>query len=868
MPQNADPIGVKAYWDNADFDRGFRDYNNALGKANKAGAQFADGVTKHGRDSASAFKSASKSYIQSGKDIQAMFQETTRVASQFGGALRDAAAGTAIKQSFNSLARSSGVNADKLIANMQRASKGTVAEIDLIRSANRALLAGGADIANELPRLLEIARAASVATGQDIGYVFETLTKGVIKASPLLIDNAEVYIKIGGAVDQYAASLGKSTEQLSVAERQVAVLNAVLAEGDEFIRRTGTDLGVATDAYDQWAASIENATQDTTAFINDALGPLGPALKGISDLLIKLAPLMTTVMMAGGAGGLAAGAKGLAGGLAGLATGPVAVGIASLAAGAGAGYVLYEQGLRKLDPTLKPLNETVEKGAKVLGYWAQEAMHGKDAADEWMRAQLGMPTLAQQLADSQAKHNAELAEFVATAGAGSDAYAEYLDLVGQINSELAEGEAAVRLLTQAEFEFQQVVEQGNATLERQREVLAALYREQIEAGETLAAFGTKARLAALGLQEEVKALVDEREALRQSNVDRARTIEQMEEMRAKMDEARGNVAEILSKQNEAIEKAEADHQQKMADIAAKGAAARAEAERDLERSLLDAERERGRALEDAARAHALAVQDIERRHRERLNEIEHDYQKTVAEASIERDALAILQARERRQEEIDDANRDRDRSLEDEGRNFEERQRQIEQSYQDQVAAAQRAYAQRMRDLDQQLAEETRKERAAQRQRLEDARQAHENELALAEVYWRRYESAYRRHLGNLRRIRGGTGREGGLMGGLGGGIGMQHGYDGIVTGPQTFRVEPGVTEYVYASGDLGRQPVLPSAGANQAATMRALVGGSVGVGLSGFSEGLLSRIGPALQESVAQGVLDELAEAFERAVY
>jgi len=95
----------------------------------------------------------------------------------------------------------------------------------------------------------------------------------------------------------------------------------------------------------------------------------------------------------------------------------------------------------------------------------------------------------------------------------------------------------------------------------------------------------------------------------------------------------------------------------------------------------------------------------------------------------------------------------------------------------------------------------------------------------------------------------------------------MQHGFNDVVTGPQTFHVEPGVTEYVYASGDLGRQQVLPSAGANQAATMQALVAGSVGVGLSGFSEGLLSRIGPALQESVAQGVLDELAEAFERAV-
>jgi len=246
-------------------------------------------------------------------------------------------------------------------------------------------LAGGATIANELPRLLEIARAASIATGQDIGYVFETLTKGVIKASPLLIDNAEVYIKVGHAVDEYAAKMGKSTDELSQQQRQLAVLNSVLAEGDEFIRSTGTDLEAATDSYDRWTATTKNATQATTAFINDALGPLGPALKGTADLLIQLAPLLQTIIMLSGTGKMA----GLASSLKGLATGKLAVGAGALALGGVAGFALYEQGIRKLDSNLKPLNETLDKGGKLVGYWAQQAMHGKDAADEWMRATLG-----------------------------------------------------------------------------------------------------------------------------------------------------------------------------------------------------------------------------------------------------------------------------------------------------------------------------------------------------------------------------------------------------------------------------------------------------------------------------------------------
>lgn len=178
-----------------------------------------------------------------------------------------------IRQSFDALSASTGTAGDEIVAAMRKASNGAVSEIDLMITANRAMLAGGKDLAENLPQLFEIARAAALSTGNDIDYVFSTLIRGIVKASPLLIDNADIYIQVGAAVEQYAASVGKTTDALSAAERQQAVLNAVLSEGGEFIRRTGLDSKTAAEDVQ----SLSAAWRDVKVAIGEALVEAGAA---------------------------------------------------------------------------------------------------------------------------------------------------------------------------------------------------------------------------------------------------------------------------------------------------------------------------------------------------------------------------------------------------------------------------------------------------------------------------------------------------------------------------------------------------------------------------------------------------------------
>lgn len=180
---------------------------------------------------------------------------------------------------YANLTSSMGVEADALVDKLQNAAQGTLTFTQAMTVANRSMLAGGAQLANELPQLMEISRAAALATGQDITYVFDSLVKGIVKGSPKLIDNADIYLKIGDATRVYAAEVGKSVTQLSAQERQQATLNAVLKDGSRFIKDVGADAKLAAEDIKTLEAAVQDA-KDTFGLILVELG----FTKSLSDL--------------------------------------------------------------------------------------------------------------------------------------------------------------------------------------------------------------------------------------------------------------------------------------------------------------------------------------------------------------------------------------------------------------------------------------------------------------------------------------------------------------------------------------------------------------------------------------------------------
>ena len=113
--------------------------------------------------------------------------DVTRAASKAWGKLQEAVTLKAQEKALAAQLVSMGEDFDTFIAKLKEVSANTVSTGDLIASSSRALFLGIP--ADKISGLLEGARVAAVATGAEVSNAFEDITKGIARASPLILDN-------------------------------------------------------------------------------------------------------------------------------------------------------------------------------------------------------------------------------------------------------------------------------------------------------------------------------------------------------------------------------------------------------------------------------------------------------------------------------------------------------------------------------------------------------------------------------------------------------------------------------------------------------------------------------------------------------
>jgi hypothetical protein len=87
---------------------------------------------------------------------------------------------------------------------------------------------------------------------------------------------------VGDANEALAESLGKTVEELTAEEKQMAILNEVLRSGDSLINQLGGSVESMVDPWDRLTAAIKNQTNALQASMTQASGFAG-ILNGISD---------------------------------------------------------------------------------------------------------------------------------------------------------------------------------------------------------------------------------------------------------------------------------------------------------------------------------------------------------------------------------------------------------------------------------------------------------------------------------------------------------------------------------------------------------------------------------------------------------
>ena len=202
-----------------------------------------------------------------------------------------------INKSFGILADQAGVSSTTLKGALEAAAGGVVDLEEVLQVSNKALVELGSNSAR-LPEVLEIARKAGKAFGVDTLDAFETLNQAIITGQTRQLKSIGIIVDSDAALKEYAKSLGKTTEQLTLAEKQQATLNLVLEEGRESfagisaaspnLTESLKKLGVAWDDYKETILSSKSAiggvliattnylseTFAGLAKVNSAAGPL------------------------------------------------------------------------------------------------------------------------------------------------------------------------------------------------------------------------------------------------------------------------------------------------------------------------------------------------------------------------------------------------------------------------------------------------------------------------------------------------------------------------------------------------------------------------------------------------------------------
>lgn len=164
----------------------------------------------------------------------------------------------------------------EFLTRLRTAAGDTISELELMRITNIAL-AGATGEAGEafgeaLPNLLEIARVQAAATGQSVDYLFQSLVTGIKRSSPLLIDNTGLVLDITAAQERYAESIGTTVSQLTEEQKQIALIQATIAAGEQAIANAGGIQETAASKLARANALIQNSLNNLAIAVEPILG--------------------------------------------------------------------------------------------------------------------------------------------------------------------------------------------------------------------------------------------------------------------------------------------------------------------------------------------------------------------------------------------------------------------------------------------------------------------------------------------------------------------------------------------------------------------------------------------------------------------
>ena len=201
----------------------------------------------------------------------------------------DAAELPTIAAAFDGIAVSSGKSADEVLKALQDQSMGMITNVELMKSYNSAAQLVGTTFANQLPEAMGFLGKVAAATGEDMGFMMDSLVKGVGRMSPMILDNLGIQVNLTEANEAYAAQMGITVEEMTKQEQQAALMNQVLAKLAENTAAMPDIAESATTKMQSFMVSLQNAGLEIGAAFLPALTIM---MESLSGFVSQIAPLV------------------------------------------------------------------------------------------------------------------------------------------------------------------------------------------------------------------------------------------------------------------------------------------------------------------------------------------------------------------------------------------------------------------------------------------------------------------------------------------------------------------------------------------------------------------------------------------------
>lgn len=135
-----------------------------------------------------------------------------------------------VEDGFRDVFGAVGDGADAALQKLRAASQGAIDDTSLMLSANRASMMQVSSDADTIAKLLEAAAAHGRKLGVGTAQAFDNIVVGIGRMSPLILDNLGILTGGEKAFETYAATLGKTAQQLTDTEKRQFLINLVLKD--------------------------------------------------------------------------------------------------------------------------------------------------------------------------------------------------------------------------------------------------------------------------------------------------------------------------------------------------------------------------------------------------------------------------------------------------------------------------------------------------------------------------------------------------------------------------------------------------------------------------------------------------------------